>query len=149
MAQDNVDVIQGAWDAFAKGERFAKPPANPHTIASGLRVPVAVGDFMILDAVRASRGAALAVPDSGIDRWMRLATELEGVSLCPESAVCVGVLEQALATGAIDRDESVVLFNTGAAQKYVEAIGVELLRVDHRAVDWRVIEQRPAVTARA
>jgi threonine synthase len=126
-------------DAFDAGERFATAPANPHTRASGLRVPRALGDFMILDAVRASRGRAMRATDDGIDRWMRLACELEGVSLCPESAICLGVLERALAENHIGRNESIVLFNTGAAQKYVEVIGVKLPRIDKSAVNWSAI----------
>jgi threonine synthase len=122
--------------AFDRGERFANAPANPHTMAAGLRVPVAVGDFMILDAVRASRGAALAADEAGIPGWMRLATRLEGLSLCPEAAVCIGALERALATGAIRCDETVVLFNTGAAQKYVEALASDMPRLEKAAVDW-------------
>jgi threonine synthase len=126
-------------DAFDKGERFAEPPPHPHTIAAGLRVPRAVGDFMILDAVRESGGRAMRAAEEGIGRWMRLATTLEGIALCPEAAVCIGVLLSALEAGHIARDEELVLFNTGAAQKYVEAITTELPRLDHSAVDWDLI----------
>ncbi len=131
-------------NAFAAGERFAKAPADPHTIASGLRVPAAVGDFMILDAVRASGGEALAAEEAGIQGWMRLATRLEGVSLCPESAVCIGVLERALASGSLRGEETVVLFNTGAAQKYVEALAGDLPRITKAAVDWGAVARDPA-----
>jgi len=127
-------------DAFEKGERFATEPERPHTIASGLRVPKAVGDFMILDAVRASGGRAVAADEGSIARWMALATQSEGLSLCPESAIGLGVLEQALERGWIEPDETVVLFNTGAAQKYVEVLGgdgaPELPRLQRSAVDW-------------
>ncbi len=126
-------------DAFDANERFANAPADPHTRASGLRVPKALGDFMILDAVRASNGRAMRASEDGLDRWMRLATTLEGVSLCPESAMCLGVLERALAEGHIRRDESIVLFNTGAAQKYVEVIERDVPRIDKRAIDWDLI----------
>jgi len=91
----------------------------------------------------------MACPEEHIIPWMRRASALEGISLCPESAACLGVLERALLEGHIRREETVVLYNTGAAQKYVEAIGVELPRLDHRAVDWEVIEKSRAVTARA
>jgi threonine synthase len=126
-------------DAFDKGERFAEAAQNPRTQASGLRVPKAVGDFMILDAVRASGGRAMRAAEEEIERWMMMATELEGVSLCPESAVCLGVLENALAQGHVRADESFVLFNTGAAQKYVEVIARELPRLDKSAVDWDAV----------
>jgi threonine synthase len=125
--------------AFAAGERFARAPESPHTVASGLRVPSAVGDFMILDAVRASGGAALDADEAGIAGWMHLATRLEGLSLCPEAAVGVGVLERALATGVVRPDETVVLFNTGAAQKYVEALAADLPRLAKGAVDWGAV----------
>src|SRR5262245_20939530 len=79
--------------AFEKGERFVKTFANPRTIATGLRVPAAVGDFMILDSVRESDGIALATPEVDIPKWMRLVCAKEGVAICPETAVCFGVLE--------------------------------------------------------
>ena len=136
-------------DAFDKGECFAEPPPHPHTIAAGLRVPKAVGDFMILDAVRASGGRAMRAAESGIGSWMRRVTALEGISLCPEAAVCIGVLERALKEGHVEQDEELVLFNTGAAQKYVEVITSELPRVDHRDVDWELVAQaQPATTSR-
>ena len=112
--------------AFAAGERFAEPAPDPQTVASGIRVPVAVGDFMILDAVRESGGAALTAEEGRIGEWMHLANALEGIALCPEAAVCVGVLESLVRDGVVDPGEQVVIFNTGAAQKYVEAISVEL-----------------------
>jgi len=122
--------------AFEAGARFAEAPENPHTMASGLRVPVAVGDFMILDAVRASGGAALSAAEEEIPTWMALAAGLEGVSLCPEAAVCLGALRTALEDGRVGPEDSVVVFNTGAVQKYVEVIRTELPRVDRAAVDW-------------
>ncbi|MHC5007776.1 MAG: threonine synthase [Planctomycetota bacterium] len=123
--------------AFNEGREFAEPVKDPHTVAAGLRVPGAVGDFMILAAVRASGGRAMAADENRLADWMRLASRLEGVSLCPEAAACVGVLERALAEGSIRRDEEVVLFNTGAAQKYVELLTVDLPALDPREpVDW-------------
>jgi threonine synthase len=120
--------------AFAEDRRFAELFANAHTAASGLRVPVAVGDFMILDAVRASGGCALAVPETKLLGWMREACALEGIALCPEAAACVGALQRLVAEGKVKPDERIVIFNTGAVQKYVEAMAVELPRVprDHR-----------------
>src|SRR5205085_7045888 len=73
--------------AFEKGERFAKKFENATTIASGLRVPVAVGDFMILDAVRQSGGVALTSREGDIPKWMQLVSSQEGIALCPETAV--------------------------------------------------------------
>ena len=128
--------------AFENGERFATPHENAATIASGLRVPAAVGDFMILDAVRESHGRAVAVEERLIREWMQLACQLEGISLCPEAAACVGAIEKLTAEGWIAPHEQVVLFNTGAAQKYVEAIDTDLPRLDiSQPVDWERIEQ--------
>jgi threonine synthase len=126
--------------AFDKGERFAKRIDNAATIASGIRVPAAVGDFMILDAVRESGGLALATPEADIPRWMRLASSKEGIALCPEAAVCVGALEVLVKRGAIQRDERIVLFNTGAAQKYPETVREHLPHIDvNRPIDWGAI----------
>jgi threonine synthase len=89
---------------------------------------------MILDAVRASGGCALAVPENKLLGWMREACALEGIALCPEAAACVGALRNLVDEGKIKPDERIVIFNTGAVQKYVEAMAVELPRVprDHR-----------------
>ncbi len=123
--------------AFDKGERFAEPFANAATIASGIRVPVAVGDFMILDAVRASKGLSIAVEESRIREWLELTCRLEGIAVCPETAACVGALESLTARGWIKPNERVVIFNTGAAQKYVEAIRSDLPRLDvNSSIDW-------------
>jgi threonine synthase len=127
-------------NAFEAGERFAESPPEPHTIGAGLCVPVAVGDFLILDAVRRSGGKAMAAEEERIGQWMRLAAETEGIGLCPESAVCLGVLERALADGEIGRDETVIVFNTGAAQKYVEAMEVEVPLLDQtEPIDWEAL----------
>src|SRR6478672_5545721 len=116
--------------AFEAGSRFAEPFANAHTVASGLRVPAAVGDFMILDAIRGSGGTAIAVEELRLNEWLRLASSLEGIPVCPETAACVGALETLTKSGWIKPQERVVVFNTGAAQKYVEAIKCELPRID-------------------
>ena len=127
--------------AFQAEERFAEPFANAETIARGLRVPAAVGDFMILDAVRESGGCALAVEEARITDWMRQAVTAEGVSVCPETGACIGALEQLIADGQIHPDERVVVFNTGAAQKYVEAITTTLPHVDlSQEIAWSDIE---------
>ena len=116
--------------AFEAGERFAEPATDPDTIASGIRVPVALGDFMILDAVRGSGGAALAADEAKLTEWMRLANALEGIALCPEAAACLDVLAGLVARDEVDAGEQVVVFNTGAAQKYVEAIAVDLPTIE-------------------
>jgi threonine synthase len=123
--------------AFDRGERFAELFPNASTIASGIRVPVAVGDFMILDAVRESGGRAIAVPEARLREWMALGMQSEGLPICPEAAACIGALEQLRAENWIRPDEQVVIFNTGAVQKYPEAMQVDLPRIaDPRRIDW-------------
>ena len=111
--------------AFESGDRFAKPFENARTYASGLRVPVAVGDFMILDAVRQSNGVAIAASEERLAEWQQLAMNRSGVSVCPETAACIGALEQLAESGWVTPDDHVVVFNTGAAQKYFEPKIVE------------------------
>ena len=126
-----------------KGERFAEPFPNAHTIASGLRVPAAVGDFMMLDAIRASGGCAVAGREGRVVEWMKRAASLEGISVCPETAVCFDCLETLVKNGKIGPDEEVVVFNTGAAQKYPEAVPLSLPRLDKdRPVDYDALLSR-------
>jgi threonine synthase len=131
---DGCAPIVRAWEA---GARFAEPFPNAHTVASGLRVPAAVGDFMMLDAIRASAGCAAAGREERIVHWMRQAASMEGIPLCPEAAVCLDCLEMLRADGRVGPDEEVVVFNTGAAQKYPEAVPLDLPRLDKdRPVDY-------------
>ena len=116
--------------AFEAGARFAEPFPNARTVASGLRVPAAVGDFMMLDAIRDSGGCAVAGREERILHWMRQAAGLEGISLCPEAAVCLDCLEILIAAGRVRAEEEVVVFNTGASQKYPEAVPLALPRLD-------------------
>ena len=123
--------------AFDRGERFAEMFPHAITIASGIRVPAAVGDFMILDAVRASGGRAIAVSELRIREWMALGMQSEGLAICPETAACIGALEQLRAEQWIKPHEEVIVFNTGAAQKYPEAMQAELPRIENLArIDW-------------
>jgi threonine synthase len=127
--------------AFERGERFAELFPNAQTVASGLRVPAAVGDFMILDAIRASRGTARVGREAKIAEWMVRASSAEGIGICPETAVCFDVLDQMVNAGEVQADEKVVVFNTGAAPKYLEAMPVVLPPIDKDRVDWNVIER--------
>ncbi len=115
------------------------PSRSPaRTVASGIRVPAAVGDFMILDAVRASGGRAVAVDERRLREWMARGMQSEGLAICPEAAACIGALERLRGENWIIPHETVVLFNTGAAQKkYPEAMRVELPRIaDIDRIDW-------------
>ena len=123
--------------AFETGERHAELFENAQTIASGLRVPKAVGDFMILDAVRESGGAAVAGDEATIEPWMQRAAQLDGLAICPETAICVEVLHQALVAGTIRPDEEVLIFNTGAAAKYPETMADPQVRLDQtQPIPW-------------
>jgi threonine synthase len=128
--------------AFEAGEKHAPPFENAHTVASGLRVPVAVGDFMILDAVRESGGCAVTAPESCISGWMERLAKLEGLAICPETAICMGALDQLLAGGAIRPSESVLVFNTGGAMKYPDLIEEPTRHIDlGQAPDWQAIAE--------
>jgi len=109
--------------AFERGERFAAEFENAHTTASGLRVPKAVGDFLILDAIRASSGTAVAVSDEELLAATREIGAAEGVFCAPEGGACLPALRMLMAAGKVGRDERVVLFNTGAGVKYMESFG--------------------------
>lgn len=106
--------------AFHTGERFAKEFANARTQASGLRVPKAIGDFMILDAVRASNGQAVAVPDADLLAAVAEIGALEGLFVAPEGAACLPALRQLMADAWVREGEQVLLYNTGAGVKYLE-----------------------------
>ncbi|MDQ3258552.1 MAG: threonine synthase, partial [Acidobacteriota bacterium] len=109
--------------AFAEGKRFADEFPNAATTASGLRVPRAIGDFLILDAIRASHGAALAVTDDEMIAATREIGAAEGLFVAPEGAACLSALRQLVADGSIKASDRVVLFNTGAGVKYLESYG--------------------------
>jgi threonine synthase len=108
--------------AFHAGETTAAPWQDAHTIASGLRVPRAIGDFLILNALRESNGTAAAAEDTEIVEAMRLCGRLEGLFLCPEGAACIPALRKLVRDGWIRPDEAVVLFNTGTGLKYLELL---------------------------
>jgi len=107
--------------AFENGERFADEFENAATVASGLRVPKAIGDFLILDAIRASGGTAVAVADSELVAAVKEIGAAEGLFTAPEGAACLPALRKLIADGFINAGEKVVIFNTGSGVKYLEA----------------------------
>jgi threonine synthase len=107
--------------AFEKGERFADEFENASTVASGLRVPKAIGDFLILDAIRASGGTAIAVSDEELVEAVGEIGAAEGIFAAPEGAACLPALRKLIDTGFVQEGETVVLFNTGSGIKYLEA----------------------------
>ena len=125
--------------AFDAGAKHADVFPNARTVASGLRVPAAVGDHLILDAVRQSGGKAMAGSEASIGPWMKRASAAEGISVCPETAVCFDVLEKLVASGEVQTHETVVVFNTGAATKYLEALPAELPHLDKDRIDWAAL----------
>lgn len=112
--------------AFRDGRDRAEPWQDAHTIAAGLRVPEAIGDYLILQAVRESGGAAYAVTDEEILADMYELAREEGFFACPEGAATYGALKALVRDGVIAPDERVVLFNTGAGLKYVDLIHTDL-----------------------
>jgi threonine synthase len=108
-------------NAFERGERFAEEFPNAATVASGLRVPRAIGDFLILDALRASGGAAIAVSDQELIAATREIGAAEGIFCAPEGAACLPALQHLIAKQKVSSDDTVVLFNTGSGVKYLEA----------------------------
>ncbi len=106
--------------AFESGARFADEFPNAATIASGLRVPKAIGDFLILDALRESGGAAVAVSDAELVQGARDIARLEGIFACPEGGACVPAVRRLVDSGAIRSADRVVIFNTAAGVKYLD-----------------------------
>ena len=104
--------------AFEEGKRHAELWRDAATIAAGIRVPAAVGDFLILDAVRESDGFAVAVSDEAINEAHQECAKKEGILLCPEGAATLAALKQELANGRIRPNEQVMLFNCATGLKY-------------------------------
>jgi threonine synthase len=115
--------------AFERGDERAEPWVNAHTIAAGIRVPGAIGDFLILRAVRASRGSAIAVTDTAIAKARSDVARREGLLLCPEGAATYAAYLAALERHLVSAGERVVLFNCASGLKYpMPAAGIALGR---------------------
>jgi threonine synthase len=104
--------------AFERGEEFAERWENAATVATGIRVPKAVGDFLILRAVRESGGTAIAVPEDAILDAVEDAGRDDGFLFCPEGGAVLAAWRKALGQGLVGRDERVVLFNCANGNKY-------------------------------
>ena len=109
--------------AFDAGERFATFHENAHTCASGLRVPAAVGDFIMLDLIRESGGTAIAVSDEEMIACAKEISSKTGVFACPEGGATLGAYRQLVADGFLNESQTIVLLNTGSGVKYLEALG--------------------------
>ena len=110
--------IVRAWEA---GERESEYWDDASTVASGLRVPKALGDFLVLDAVRESGGTALAVDDQDTLDSGHLLARTEGLFVAPEGAACVAAVRRLLRSGFLKPDDEVLIYNTGTGLKYLEA----------------------------
>src|SRR4051812_37996482 len=108
--------------AVERGTEKAEPWEGATTLADGLRVPRAIGDFLILRAVRESGGTALAVSDQSMVDGMLAIGKHEGVSAAPEGGAALVAIQRLVADGTIKSDQSVVLFNTGGALKYLDVL---------------------------
>jgi threonine synthase len=106
--------------AFENADSIAAEFPEAHTCASGLRVPKAIGDFLILKILRQSNGGAIAVDDEEMMRVTREVGASEGVFVAPEGAACFAALKSLLSSGKIASDERVVIFNTGSGIKYLD-----------------------------
>ncbi|NIR30625.1 MAG: threonine synthase [Gammaproteobacteria bacterium] len=104
--------------AFDAGVEYATPWRNAHTLAVGIRVPAAIGDFLILRAIRESGGCAIAVDDEDILTARTEVARTEGLLLCPEGAATYAAYKAALADGRVEPQERVVLFNCASGLKY-------------------------------
>ena len=125
--------------AYDEGAEHATPWVDAHTVASGIRVPAAIGDFLILRAVRDSGGFAIAVSDASIERARSEAASRDGLLLCPEGAATLAAYQAALADGRISTDDEVVLYNCGSGLKYpMPAAGVDLDR--NKPIDYAALK---------
>jgi len=106
--------------AFHEGETFAAEFPNAQTVASGLRVPKAIGDFLILDALHKSGGTAIAVTDEELIHAVAEVGAAEGLFCAPEGAACLPALRKMIEQNSVKENERVVIFNTGAGVKYLE-----------------------------
>jgi len=114
--------------AFEQGKTHSDFFENAETVASGLRVPKAIGDFLVLNAVRESDGTAVAVNDDEmIQAGIELASD-EGIFAAPEGGACVAALKKLLANGFLKRGERIVIYNTGSGLKYLEAYSLRYPR---------------------
>jgi threonine synthase len=106
--------------AFVDGRNESEPWPDPRTFAAGIRVPKALGDFIVLKALRESGGTAVSVTETEIAESMRATSAAEGILVCPEGGAAIAGTEKLRRAGWIREDEEVVVFNTGTGLKYAE-----------------------------
>jgi threonine synthase len=116
QAEGCAPVVKG----FAAGASVGADIPNAHTVASGLRVPKAVGDFIMLDIIRKSGGTAISVSDDELIAGTREIASAEGMFIAPEGGALLPALKKMIERGEVGKDERIVLFNTGSGLKYLE-----------------------------
>ena len=109
-------------NAYNAGERHADLFPNPRTIAAGMRVPVAIGDYLVLDAVRESGGTALTVTDDEMVQGVSDLSSYQGIFASPEGGALVAALRKMLSEGTVSKDERVLLLVTGSGLKYLDVL---------------------------
>lgn len=128
MIAVQAEGCQPVVRAFETGADRSQFWERAATVASGLRVPKPLGDFLLLRIIRESSGTAVAIPDAEmIDAGIRLASE-EGIFASPEGAACVAAAERLLRGGFLKRDDRIVIYNTGSGLKYLEAYSTRFQR---------------------
>ncbi|HEX5405759.1 MAG TPA: threonine synthase [Pseudonocardiaceae bacterium] len=120
---DGCDPIVRAYDS---GAGVSEPFQNAHTVAFGITVPKALGDFLILDAVRSTDGTAIAVSDDELLAEQRTMAGEEGIFICPEGAACLAAAKQLRAAGWLSDTDEVVVLNTGAGIIYPQTVTVDV-----------------------
>ncbi|GAB3924057.1 threonine synthase [Microlunatus endophyticus] len=124
-------------EAYESGAEVSEPFPNAHTVAFGITVPKALGDFLVLDAVRRTDGTAIAVSDADLLAEQRALASADGAFICPEGAACMAAVKQLRESGWLSGSDEVAVLNTGAGLKYPETIPVDVstLPVDGRIPD--------------
>jgi threonine synthase len=111
-------------EAFAEGAKESRPFPDARTVAFGITVPKALGDFLVLESLYATGGTAVAVTDEDLLDAQRKVAELEGAFICPEGAACFAAVDRLRESGWLAGGEEVVVLNTGAGIKYPETIEI-------------------------
>jgi len=121
--------------AFTSGARHAERWANAETIAAGMRVPAAIGDYLILDAIRESGGTAITVTDDEMLEGMALAAEREGLFVSPESGAAVIATRTLRESGLLRADDLTVIFATGSGLMHVDLVDRPVAAIEPNAPD--------------
>ncbi len=121
--------------AFRDNAESSETYQHPHTVASGLRVPKALGDFLVLRAIRESGGTAISVTDEEMIDAGLLMAEREGIFPAPEGGACLAAVRQLLKTGFLHPEDQIVVFNTGSGLKYLEAYSTRFPRMSSSQQD--------------